>query len=336
MIVRGRITNPRSVKAIDETEIAQAIEKGLTITVQFFEPVYTDAMLDHINWLCQRFDERFSVRFFGGISDAALVLRVPDVKSLHLNFPVKNLRSIHDLEHVRELGLSTYNLDELDILASNNLRDVQTLYLDGPKPNSVNLEPLKHYKALRSLYLSEQTRDVEALRHLVSLETLRLRAIKKTRLDFINGMTALKSLEIGLGGRKNLDEVDGRGIEQLLIGDVQGFEAFNNLPSWTDLKVLNIENQMRLQSLCFGGEQRHLRYMRIANCKNLASLKGLKLLQSLDSLRLALTSVDFEELCKDGFPRSLRELNFYTLRRKEDDARRQAIRQMGYETDPDW
>ncbi len=341
MIDSNRINNPPGVDAIDEAEIAQALGKGRPITVQFSRALYTDAILEHINRLCRRFGEQLCVRFYGfyGTSfDAGVVRKIPEVRSLYIDCldAAHNLEAIHDLQHLRELSLGVYHLAERDILAGGNLANLRKLTLGEIRPGGVNLKPLRHYKSLCDLYISDQSRDIEAIKYLSTLESLSLSSIKKVRLDFINDLPALKSLHLILGGRDNIDEVDGHRIEDLEIVRVRGFGTFAHLPKWTALKRLKIEDQARLESLAFSEAQRDLTDLWLFNCKALASLKGLAGLPKLDSIRLSGTSIDIEALRRDGLPKSLRRLEIYAGSLKKNQQLRQAIRAMGYETAPDW
>ena len=131
------------------------------------------------------------------------------------------------------------------------------------------------------------------------------------RLDFINKLKNLKSLRFVFGGRENLDEIEENEIETLEIIRVRAFNSFKNIANFKRLKNLLIEDQIQLTEILFDKELPTLKDLKIFNCKNLKSLTGLEKLNGLNQLRIAKTSIIFEEFMKQVFPKSLNILAFY-------------------------
>ncbi len=261
------------------------------------------------------------------------VLSIPNVKTLLVDCLMAaagNIEVLAHLQNLQSLNLDIFELDKPNILASPNLASLRALTLGPTRKNNIDLAPIGAMADLRNLSIFGQARNIAAVGRLRSVEHLSLNAAKTVGLGFINTMAGLRDLKLILGGRDNIDEVDGQGIESLEIVRVRGFDRFDHLPRWHTLKHLVIEDQIRLPALTLSAGLNDLETLRISNCKTLSALDNLSALSRLRSLDIFETALDFEALCARGLPPSLQIFGFSTGRAKADEAIQLRIEEMGF------
>lgn len=332
-----RIQNPAH---IDADALAVKLTEHGRVTIQFST---TDALkrsvLADVNRACARFDDRLQVRFYGFYGEAfdgEIIHHLPEVKNLTIDCLTKtrNIGAIRSLNNLRALTLGVFDLAEPQILEADNLRSLRAFGL-WETQQKIDLAPLSNWRELRHVDIRAHGKNLEKLAGLPNLETLTLGLGAKAPLGFVNHLPALTTLKLILGGRENLNEVVGKTIETFEVIRVRGLCDLSTIASWSHLKNLNIEDQMRLEELNFSSDMTELTNISILNCKTLSGLKGLRALPKLKSLRIYGTNLNFEALVSAGLPNTLNEFAFYTLRRKEDRLIHSRIKAMGYRADPD-
>ena len=339
LIYSGRIQNPTR---LDETEVREGLRDARSLTVQFSDAqAYAGDILKDVDRLCRIFDERLCIRFYGhygAVFDMRVLQRIPHVKSLFVDCLTQadHIEVLAELEHLQGLALDIFELNMPNILASPNLTGLRRLIVGNARKNTIDLAPIGGMAGLTDLHISGHSRNIDVVGRLQNVEHLSLNIGRQVRLEFVNNMKALRHLKLILGGRDDIDELTGEVIEILEIVRVRGFSHFHHLPQWRSLKQLFIEDQIQLPSLRFSATMENLAYLRVLNCKAMTTLDGLGTLPKLEHLRVYGTAIDFDELCGQGLPNSLRRLAFFTGKAKADKALEHRITQMGYSiNDPD-
>jgi len=331
-----RVQNPTD---IDEAAIMAALADGHNLTLQFSEAAaYAGDILDKVDDLCARCDDRLHVRFYGHYNgfDARTVMRLPHVKHLLIECGdgTQNFDVLWQLPHLEALSLSIFKLKTPDILAGGNFSRLRKLRLGPTKADIIDLGPVGEMKELRELSIHGHTRNIDAVGTSQNIERMRLHLGKNVRLGFVNSMGGLRRLSLFLGGRDDIDEIEGAGIEALEIERVRGFCRFGHLDRWHDLQTLMIEDQIKLPELTFSAAMKSLKHIRIINCKTLSRLNNIRDLPAVENVRIFSTALDFDKLCAAGLPISLRQLAFWTSSNKRNGMIEQKIAQMGYGTEP--
>jgi protein phosphatase 1 regulatory subunit 7 len=324
------IDNPKN---IDKEFITSELQAGKEVHIQFSEKTYTDKILSDINELCKIEDESLHIRFYGHYTedfDCTTVLEIPNVKSLHVDCSANNTRALKELLFLKELSLGIYNLEDIEILAADNLRNLIKLSISETKVKSVNLAHLQAYQNLKSLIISGHTKNIEAVEEINNLESLTLHSIKKSSVAFINKLKKLKSLRLLLGGRDNVLEIEENEIEHLEIVWVRGFNDISNISKFRKLKTLHIEDQIQLQKIDFDQILPDLIDLKISNCKTLDTITGLKNLPKLNSLFVNKTNVNFQDFIRQELPHHLKNLCFYTTKSKIDKDIKAILESKGY------
>lgn len=328
-----RLTNPAS---IDAREIADEITAGRRVVAQFSRPAYTGALLARLNTLAAEFGPALEIRFYGhygGVFDASVVDALPDVQALAVDClqTAENLDALSSLKRLKSLSLGVHEGAAPDFLGRLRLENVERLILDTASKKNLSLDALKDALRLRELYVNGQTRGLQRVAELPVLEKLTLRSMpKKQSLEFVNRIARLRHLTLSLGGRENIREIEHPGLERLDILLVRGFNNLDNLPAFPALRFLRVEDQLALEAIRFRPGNESLEILRISNCKKLARLEGLARLVGLRELRLAMTSLDADQLMADPLPPHLVAFAVATGRARRNDAIRRQLDAMGY------
>ena len=329
---QNRINNPDK---LDRLLIEKDLKDGTLVIVQFSNKFYSDSLLSDLNDLCLKYDDNFSVRFYGhyqGSFDCKTLLKLPNIKALWLDCLLKadNLDVLTELKNLCCLSLGVFELKDTEIFQAYNFKNLTELIIGETRTKALNLKYLENFKALTFLIISGHTKNIEVVGELTNLQYLGLNSISKAPLDFVNRLKNLKSLHFVLGGRENLNEIAENEIETLEIIRVRAFNNFKNISNFKKLKNLVIEDQIQLTELHFDKENPNLHNFKLINCKTFKSLTGLDKLINLHQLRIYKTDIDFEKFIKQSLPKSLDILAFYTSKAKVDKEINQRLLSIGY------
>ena len=266
---QNRINDP---KTFDKLLIEKDLKAGKLVIVQFSDKFYSDSLLSDLNELCLRFDENFSVRFYGHYQvsfDCKTLSKIPNVKALRLDCLLKadNLEGLTELKYLKRLSLGVFELKDTEILQTPNFHNLTELIIGETKTKALNLKYLENYKDLNILIICGHTKNIDVVGNLSNLEYLGLNSISKVSVDFINRLKKLKSLHFLLGGRENIDEIEENEIETLEIIRVRNFNSFKNISNFKKLKNLTIEDQIQLKELLFDKENSNLKDFKLLKFK---------------------------------------------------------------------
>lgn len=332
MIPFHRIDNPTNIdKSLVETEL----KLGKEVIIQFVDTTYTDKILADINQLCLNSNENLCIRFYGHYSksfDCNVLQKIPNVKNVSVDClqAADNIQALTKLSNLKSLGLGIFELQDTEILISENFKDLTELVIGDTKTKSFNLDYVRHFKKLKTLRVAGHTKNIDAIGELAELEHLSLNSVKKVPLNFINKLKKLKTLDFLLGSRDNLNEIEANEIENLDITWVRGFNDLSCISKFPKLKTLKIEDEIKLQDVHFTNLFPDLTDLKILNCKTLETITGLKNLPKLNSLVIHQTNVDFDNFMQQEFPKTLKTLGFYTTKATVDKEIKATLENKGY------
>jgi hypothetical protein len=320
-----------------KSTLSTAIANWSFPSIDFSKPVQSRALLKAVNFLCKIFGKRLPIRFFSYDSttfDASVLTHLPDVQWLKVDClqAISNSERIFELSKLKKFSFGVYNYDNPNFLHQLNLSKLEQLSISETKKRNFDLSPLCKGKQIRSLFVEGHTKNIEAVGELKNLETLRLWSIdQKTSLEFVSNISKLNSLEVVLGGRQNIDEISLPFLRSMRIVMVRGFNTLGDLSRFPRLKILRIENQIKLQSITF--QTSGLTKLSVINCKSLKALIGLEYLQKIKRVHFAQTSLDYEALSEFSWSKSLKVLSLYSGKEKRDIALRMRLKSKGYKFD---
>lgn len=328
----NRIGNPTT---IDKSFVESELKLGKEVILQFVDKTYTDKILEDINELCLKFNESLCIRFYGHYStqfDCKTLRKITNVKCLYIDclVSVDNLQILKELPNLKRLSIGIFELQDTEILNSDNLKNLTELIISDTKTKAFNLDYLRQFKNLKSLIIGGHTKNIDAVGELSDLEFLSLNSVKKVPVNFLNKLKKLKTLNFILGGRDNLNEIEENEIENLDITWVRGFNDLSCISKFPKLKTLKIEDEIQLPKIHFDNIFQDLNDIKIINCKTLDTIIGLKNLPKLSSLVVYQTKVDFENFILQELPKELKYLGFHTTKSKIDKNIKTTIESKGY------
>ncbi len=318
------------LRKIDPRRIRALIDSGKNVILQFSKPAYPDPILRAVNRICETHGERINVRFYGHAFDAAVLRRLPAVRSLCLDYlpaPIPHLDELWALPRLRDLALLVDGLELPEALGADNLRGLTSLRIGGDSRKPFDLSPLLRMPALRHLGAYGRLKNVEANGAVGSLETLRLWKMPKTvRLDFLSGLRGLRSLNLFSGSQPDLDGVVLPGLEHFEAYGLRGLTEFHP-EAFPTLQTLQLEALSKVESIDFSKTGARLRRIVLLNLKSLRRLTGLGALSGLREIRISRTPLELDPILKQPLPRSLKIFAFYAKGQK---AIRARLDSLGY------
>jgi hypothetical protein len=241
---------------------------------------------------------------------------------------VKNIQILTEFKDLKKLTLAVLRLKETEILKFLNCHNLKDLSLG---PTALNLEYLNRFENLTKLFLAGHKKNIEAIGELAHLESLSLASLGGNPVSFINRLKRLKRLSFLLGGRENINEIEGGALEYLGIDRVRGFNDVGDISRFHQLKHFSISDNIRLPGIRFDKKLPSLEVLRIENCKTLSFIDGIEKLSSLKHMWIFKTKLDFENLIRQELPSSLKNFSFHTSRKKENNNIQSRLRIKGYE-----
>jgi hypothetical protein len=154
---------------------------------------------------------------------------------------MKELKSIH---------ISMSDPECTDILQYVSPELTAVSITGGPAARRVDLGVLARFKSLRKLYLERHQKGISVLAELKSLQDLTLRSITLESLDLLRTLPALWSLDIKLGGTKNLCALESlANLKYLELWKITGLTDINVVSTLTGLQFLFLQELKSINSL---------------------------------------------------------------------------------------
>ena len=280
-------SNLEALDAVLEQMESQGVEKYVSVgdlkkligdkdlkILQMAEPV-EEKTLKRLNetFFTQRPDVKFRVYgFYSTPCDLKFLSLMTNVQNLSADCLDKasGIESIAALPNLKGLGIGIWSLEDLGFL-SDVSNKIESLFIGATKSIKPNLEPLSRFKNLKSIYLEGQRKSIDVLSALGSLEKVTLRSITVPDIDFLLPLENMWSLDIKLGGTKNLAAIEGMTqLKYLELWQIMGFSDISLVSTLTGLQYLFLQSLSKVTSL---PEFRNLAKLRRIS---LETMKGLK------------------------------------------------------------
>jgi hypothetical protein len=129
------------------------------------------------------------------------------------------------------------------------------------------------FRSLRALYLEGQQNGIEVLSELKALEELTLRSISTSGLNYITDLERLWSLEIKLGGIRDLSAIQGKtSIRYLELWQIQGLRDINVISTLYGLQHLFLQSLRNVIAMPDLSKLKKLRRLYLENMKALVDV----------------------------------------------------------------
>jgi hypothetical protein len=310
------------------------VAKGHVSVIQFSQPIYTPYILARIDDIAHQYGESIQVRFYGHykkVFDARILKSLTNVRHLAVDSltQIENADVISELPELETLVFGIYEFNAPDFLNTLPLTRLKRLTLMENKKRNLDLRSLESAMNLQELFIEGHSKNIETLSQLKNLSQLVLRSCNaKVSLAFIKRMERLTTLQLILGGRVDLADLESQTLETLEIVQVKGLEKLDGLHKFSSLSALRIEDQPLLQSVDVTALS--LRRLTITNCKNLSNVIGLNEQNKLEELFVARTALQVETMFEEPWPQSLRCLGLFGKNAKWNTTMTELSKQRGY------
>ncbi len=202
----------------------------------------------------------------GSIRDLEFLRFFPTVRQFSIDAVWSSLTSLDGLRHLPE--------------------DLETLII-GQTRVRLDLAPLARFGALRRLYLEGQTKHLEVISGLPSLDDLTLRSITLPDLSLLLPLTGLRSLDLKLGGTRDLGLLPRIGeLRYLELWMVRGLDDVSAIGGVESLRSLFLQALPRVTALPDLSRLTSLRRVHLETMKGLRDLRPLATAPALEEVLL--------------------------------------------------
>jgi internalin A len=223
------------------------------------------------------------VQFSSPLSDAEL-RKVADFMRGYPEVPLRvyghygegcNLNFLRYFPFLRQFQVDVFDLQDIDGLRylPDNLEFVG---FSQTRSKRFSLAFLSRFRSLRQLYIESHKKDIAVLSELTSIEELTLRSITLPDLSLLLPLRQLVSLDIKLGGTKDLALLPEVGrLRYLELWMIRGLEDISSVGQVHTLQYLFLQALKRVESVP------SLRDLRLLRRVHLETMKGLSDLQPI-------------------------------------------------------
>ncbi len=277
---RVEIENDLSEKEVNEL----ANNKGLEV-IQFSEPIEdsTFEILDNILFSIRDDVVLRAYGFYSKVCDLKFLLRMPNLARFYVEChgEVENLDYIATLEHLKELNLSIFSLDNFTILAK--VPDtLEILTLGQTRSKKPDLEVIKRFSQLKTLFIGGHTKNIEVIKELKNIEDLTLSSITTKNVNFLVPLERMWSLDIKLGGIKDFSAIEGMdNIKYLELWQIRGLKDISFISTLKGLQNLFLQSLPNIEAMPSLNELVQLKKVALENMKGLKDISSLEHAPSL-------------------------------------------------------
>jgi hypothetical protein len=265
---------------LSDAEIERLVRKRRLQVLQCSSPVEPDT------WT--RLNERFfsrrpkvALRVYGfdrDTCDLTFAARMTNVRHFSADCLVRaiGVESVCRLEHLESLGIGIYGLSDFSFLREV-AKGLRSLSLEQTKSKKPDLAPLSRFENLQEVYLEGQRKNIEVLSGLVELAEVTLRSITTPDIAYLRPLTQMWSLDIKLGGIRNLNAIAGmNGIKYLELWQILGLQDIGVISTLEGLQYLFLQSLPHITALPPLGRLRKLRRLYLENMRGLRDLSALR------------------------------------------------------------
>lgn len=215
----------------------------------------------------------------------------------HYSHPLPNLSFLRHYPFLSGFQVDVYKLESTDGI--EHLPDSLEFFAFGQtKTRRISLDFLRRFSHLRELYLEAHTKNIDVISELSHLEELTIRSITLPDLALLLPLKRLWSLDIKLGGTKDLRLLPQIGrLKYLELWMIKGFQDLSMIGEVSTLQNLFLQALKNVTALPSFRTLRCLRRVTIETMKGLTDLSPVADAPALEELLV----VDGSHLKPDDF-----------------------------------
>jgi hypothetical protein len=197
-----------------------------------------------------------------------------------------HVEAIAAISRLRALSIGIYDLETFDVLDRVSPR-VTTLQLGATRSRKPDLAALSRFQDLEVLYLEGQQKNIEVLSGLRNLEDITLRSVTTPSLDYIATLSRLWSVDIKLGGIRDLSALSVLpSLKYLELWQVRGLSQLDVVSDLRSLQNLFLQSLPRVLALPSLKRSMSLRRILLQNMKGLRDFSALQHAPALEEFLL--------------------------------------------------
>lgn len=221
--------------------------------------------------------------FYSTVCDLSFVNRLNRLRHFSADclLTAVGVEQIPRLELLKSLSIGIFDLESFDFLKEIP-STVTRLALEATKSKKPRLNHLSRFLSLKSLYLEGQQNDIEVLSNLTAIEDITLRSIATDGLNYLSGLERLWSLDIKLGGIRDLSAIQGKeSIKYLELWQIQGLRDIRVISTLYGLQYLFLQSLRNVIAIPDLSKLCKLRRVYLENLKALVDVSALSQSPSL-------------------------------------------------------
>lgn len=227
---------------------------------------------------------------YGKTCDLTFIQRIPSLRRVSADclMDAKGIEVVTQLDNLEHLGVGIFNLDNFDFLdkINSNLKELNLHQTRSKKPK---ISSIQRFEQLEYLYLEGQQKGIEAMSNLKKLKKVVLRSISTNNVDYLKKLEHLWSVDIKLGGIKDLSGLTTlpklKYLELWQVRDLANLSFISKLGTLQNLFIQSLKQVTRLPDF---SNNIKLRRIYLENLKGLTDLSSLKYAPSLKEFIYAL------------------------------------------------
>lgn len=197
--------------------------------------------------------------------------------------PENDLDFLQYYKGLKHLSVDLHNLQSVDGL--RHVADSLEYFDFGRTKKTISVEFLAQCECLKGLSLEEHASGTDAVSTLKNLEELILRSITLPDLEIIAALPKLWSLDIILGGTKNLAALSRlNSLKYLKLWMVKGLSDLSIISEITSLQEIFLSSLKKVPTIPSLRKLRKLRRVTLQNMKGISDLSPLLEAKSLEDL----------------------------------------------------
>jgi internalin A len=202
----------------------------------------------------------------------------------HYSHPVPNLKFLQHYPFLTGFRVDVFHLEStegMEYLPTS----LESFGIGQTKRKTISLGFLRRFPRLEDLFLEGHTRDIEVVSTLLNLERLTLRSITLPDLKLLLPLRNLWSLDVKLGGTKDLrllPEIGG--LKYLELWMVKGLQDVNAIGEILTLQNLFLQALKNVTALPSFSKLRRLRRVTLDTMKGISDLSPVADAPALEEL----------------------------------------------------
>jgi hypothetical protein len=180
------------------------------------------------------------------------------------------------MEQLESLGVGIYHLEDFGFL-NQVTQSLKKLFLGATRSRKPDLSPLSRFGSLEEIYVEGQQKNIEVLSQLTNLQDVTLRSVNTPGLSYLTPLRRLWSLDIKLGGIRDLYAIEGMAnIKYLELWQIRGLSDIGVVSTLTGLQFLLLQSLRQITVLPDLSRLTKLRRINLENLKGLQDIGSLE------------------------------------------------------------